>query len=126
MKKSQSSDYINGLEKTLVIDKEGNLTAGKNLEVKGTTKLSGGIKPIHTYSLGDYTLEVLFERHLSNYTEHTFFGHIVYDDGIDVPCIGMYTIERDALTYFSAISYNSIFTLNEGGTLEEKAIATKP
>ena len=35
MKKSQSSDYFNKLEKTLAIDDEGNITAGKNLEVHG-------------------------------------------------------------------------------------------
>lgn len=42
MKKSQSSDYMTRLEKTLGIDKEGNLTAGKNLKVEGTTKLNSG------------------------------------------------------------------------------------
>ena len=67
MKKSQSSDYINGLEKTLGIDKEGNITAGKNLAVDGATKLSGGLEPIHEYTFnndGDICkLGVFFETY---------------------------------------------------------------
>ena len=127
MKKSQSSDYINGLEKSLSVDKEGNLTAEKNLYVKGTTKLSNGIEPIHTYPLGDYTFSVLFEKHKENSTEHIFFGYITYDDGADVPCMGSFSINgQGKLVRFSAIDYNTIYTWNEGGTLEEKAIATKP
>lgn len=35
MKKSQSSDYFNRLEKGLGIDEEGNVSAGKNLEAGG-------------------------------------------------------------------------------------------
>ena len=53
MKKSQSSEYFSRLEKTLAIGDEGNITAGKNLEVDGTTKLNGGVSPIHSYVLSD-------------------------------------------------------------------------
>lgn len=52
MKKSQSSEYINGLEKSLGVDKEGNLTARKNLEVEGNVfTLNGkdwGIFPVRS------------------------------------------------------------------------------
>lgn len=52
MKKSQSSDYFNRLEKFLGIDEEGNITAGKNLEVDGNIfTLNGkewGIMPVFT------------------------------------------------------------------------------
>ena len=34
-------------------DKNGNAIIGKNLEIDGTTKLNGGLKPIHHYKLGD-------------------------------------------------------------------------
>ena len=126
MKKSQSSDYINGLEKTLGIDKDGNLTAGKNLGVDGTIKLNGGIEPIHPYPLGNYTVEVLFERHVDLTTDYTFFGFIIYDDGASVPCMGSYAIAGGVLETFSAISYDTIFDWTKGGAVEEKLIATKP
>ena len=52
MKKSQSSDYINGLEKSLGVDKEGNLTARKNIQVDGNVfTLNGknwGIFPVRS------------------------------------------------------------------------------
>lgn len=114
------------LEKTLAIDEDGNITATKNSEVYGTTKYSVGINPIHTYPLGNYTFEVIFERYLEESTDYTFFGYIIYDDGTSTPCMGTYSISNGVLTSFSAISYNTIFNLNEGGTVEEKAIATKP
>ena len=114
------------LEKTLAIDEDGIITATKNSEVYGTTKFSFGIKPIHTYPLGNYTFEVLFERHTEEATEYTFFGYIVYDDATAIPCMGTYTIAEGSLIGFSAISYNSIFTWNKGGEVEEKAISTNP
>lgn len=50
MKKTQSSDYFNLLEKALGIDEEGNITAGKNLEADGNIfTLNGkqwGIMPV--------------------------------------------------------------------------------
>ena len=107
-------------------DENGNAVIGKNLEVDGTTKLSSGIKPIHTYPLGSYTFEVLFERHVELATEYTFFGYIIYDDGTSVPCMGSYAISQGELESFSAISYDTIFAWTKGGALEEKAIATNP
>lgn len=65
MKKSQSSDYFNRLEKEIGVDEEGNTTVGKNLKINGTTKLNGGFNPIHEYSIvsGEYaeSISVYFE-----------------------------------------------------------------
>ena len=119
MNKMIPSEIINA-------DKNGNAVIGKNLEVDGTTKLNGGIKPIHTFPLVNYTVEVLFERHVETATEYTFFGYIIYDDGTSVPCMGSYAITGGELDSFSAISYDTIFAWTKGGTLEEKAIATNP
>ena len=107
-------------------DGNSNVVIGKNLKIDGTTKINGGIEPIYTYSLGDYTFSVLFERHEEESTEHSFFGYIVFDDGSTVPCIGTYSILENNLTSFYAISYNTIYSWNEGGTFEQKLIATKP
>ena len=117
----------------LYLTPDGSITKNENgsyvldgdVDITGTTKLSGGIKPIHTYPLGNYTFEVLFERHLPEATEHTFFGYIIYDDGTSVPCIGSYSIIEGAITSFSAISYETIYSFNAGGAVVEKAIATK-
>lgn len=107
-------------------DESGNAVIGKNVKIDGTTKLNGGLNPIHTYNLLNYTFEVLFEKHVGDSTEHIFFGYIVYDDGTSVPCMGMYSISNNRLTSFSAISYDTIYSWNEGETLQEKTIATNP
>ena len=107
-------------------DENGNAVIGKNLEVGGTTKLNGGLEPIHTYNLDGYTFSVLFERHKEPSMTHIFLGYITYDDGTDVLCIGEYSIKEDVLTDFSAISYDTIYSFNDDGTLVEKHIATNP
>lgn len=109
-------------------DKDGNAAIGKNLEIDDTTKLNGGLEPIHTYSLGDYTFSVLFERHIESSTDHVFFGYIVFDDGSSSPCIGIYSLSNTDATVnsFNAISNSSIYSLNGSGTVVEKTIATNP
>lgn len=114
--------YNDGIE----VKSNGDVTIGKNLEVDGTTKLNGGIETIHTYSLGDYTFSVFFEIHKEGSTDYTFFGYITYDDGSSVPCIGIYIITQGDLSGFSAISYDTIYNWDKGGTLVQKAIATNP
>ena len=42
-----------GLGKYVNIDENGNAVIGKNLEINGTTKLNGGLEPIHTYEFTD-------------------------------------------------------------------------
>ena len=105
-------------------NENGDAVIGKNLEVNGTTKLNGEIKPIHTFPLGDYTFSVLFERHIEPSTDHIFFGYIIYDDGSSAACIGIYSAAKDTLTSFNAISHSAIYSWVAGSTLEEKMIAT--
>lgn len=119
MNKMIPSEIINA-------DKNGDAVIGKNLKIDGTTKMNGGLEPIHTFPLGDYTVEVLFERHLESSTDYTFFGYIVFDDGSSAPCIGTYSLTEDTLTGFDAISNSTIYSWAVGGTLEAKLIATKP
>ena len=107
-------------------DGNGNAVIGKNLEINGTTKLTGKIEPIHTFPLGDYTFSVLFESHIESSTDHAFFGYIVFDDGSNAACIGIYSLAEDKLTSFYAISHNTIYSWYVGETLEEKLIATIP
>ena len=125
MKRMIDSELIEALGTDIKFDGNGNVIVGKNLEVGGTTKLNKGIKPIHTFPLNDYTVEVLFERYVEFVTDYTFFGYIVFDDGSSVPCIGSYIISQGVLEELSAISYNAIYSWTKGGALEEKAIATE-
>ena len=106
MKKSQSSDYINGLEKTLGIDKEGNITAGKNLKIDGATKLSGGLEVIHEYNFNDggeiCKLGVFFEACLSLVNAYNFIGYLTNSDGEKQLCFGQYSIENGQLENINA------------------------
>ena len=90
MKKSQSSDYFNRLEKSLGVDKEGNLTAGKNLEVEGTTKLIDGFTFIHTYPVSStQNINIMFEKLLNGSGYYGFVGTLI-DDLNEFICIGTY------------------------------------
>ena len=72
MKKSQSSDYINGLDKSLGVDKEGNLTVGKGIEVDGLIKANSGFGPIHTYFITDLDdTEYAVDVYLENFNPNT-------------------------------------------------------
>ena len=120
MNKMIPSEEWSSLNKSIHTDESG------NVEIDGTTKLNGGLESMHTYNLGDYSFSVFFERHSENSNQHIFFGYFTYDDGSNVPCMGSYTISNGKITGFHAIGYDSIYKWFEGGTLEEKAIATNP
>ena len=105
MKKSQSSDYINGLEKSLGVDEEGNVTIGKNLEIDGTTKLNGGFKPIHSYVFSDsngqnYPFDVYVELQ-TNPNQFSFFGK--YSDSL---CYGIYAFENGKISELRVMYLN--------------------
>lgn len=134
MKKSQSSDYINGLEKTLGIDKEGNLTAGKNLEVEGTTKLNSGFEPIHTYFITDVEgtqneVDVYLETFNPNTSYYSFIGKYKYDDF--QLCFGSYRLSEDGkiselnVINFYDSSVPQVTNLTAGGDWEFLEIAYK-
>ena len=102
MKKSQSSDYINGLDKTLGIDKEGNLTVRKNLQVDGNVfTLNGkhwGIMPVYT------TID-------NNTSER---GFIIYSDRpgpySPAPGVNMYYIKGIYADNYGDVSILSVST----------------
>lgn len=134
MKKSQSSDYINGLEKTLGVDKEGNLTARKGLEVDGLIKANSGFKPIHTYFITDlddteYEVDVYLETFNPNTGYYSFLGKYKYDDF--QLCLGSYKLSEDGkISELNVINFYDtpvpqVTTLTSGGDWEFSEIAYK-
>lgn len=105
MKKSQSSDYMTRLEKTLAIGEDGNITAGKNLEIDGTTKLNSGFEPIHIYNLPDgYKLFVLFEELDEENNGFIGIGFIQTDDNTKDICFFSYSLTNGAISDLSTIN----------------------
>lgn len=134
MKKSQSSDYINGLEKSLGVDKEGNLTARKGLEVDGLIKANSGFKPIHTYFITDVEgtqneVDVYLETFNPNTNYYSFIGKYKYDDF--QLCFGSYRLSEDGkISELNAINfYDSsvpqVTNLTAGGDWDFLEIAYK-
>ena len=76
MKKSQSSDYFNKLEKTLAIDDEGNITAGNNLDIGGNVfTLNGknwGIFPVRSGNVDEMVDEGFILTSVAPYLHPTF------------------------------------------------------
>lgn len=80
MKKSQSSDYFNKLEKTLAIDDEGNATFAKNLLADGTIGGNSGLKAIHTYE---------FDININGESNHIIFNVFFEIEGVQgFTCVG--------------------------------------
>lgn len=83
-------------------DANGNAVIGKNLEVVGTTKLNGGLNPIHHYKLGEdissSTLDVYFET-VNSDDNHYFIGR--HNDGI---AIGAYKLNAGKVSTYTIIS----------------------
>ena len=98
-------------------DENGDAVIGKNLEIDGTTKLSGGLKPIHHYVTDDgNTIDVYFETTTSD-NNHYFIGR--HNDGI---AIGAYKLYGGKLSTYTIISVNGpydqeayIYYKEEGG-----------
>ena len=82
----------------LYLTPDGSITKNENgsyvldgdVDITGTTKLNGGINPIHEYNVGAYKLQVLFEKEnlVEGYSFFTGFGYIV-DDQVDDDAINM-------------------------------------
>ena len=82
-KRMIDSELIEALGTDIRFDGTGNVIVGKNLEVNGTTKLNGGIKPIHTYSTPvidgqSYDIDVYIEKYNSQSDTHSFMGILRY------------------------------------------------
>ena len=84
------------------VDKNGDVSIGKNLEIDGTTKLNGGLKPIHHYKLGEdissATLDVYFES-VNSDDNHYFIGR--RNDNI---AIGAYILDGGKVSTYTIIS----------------------
>lgn len=80
-KRMIDSELIEALGTDIRFDGTGNVIVGKNLEVGGTTRLNGGLKPIHTYTWSitqdgmnwDYTIETLYE------TQEGLLGYTIFN-----------------------------------------------
>ena len=88
-------------------DKNGNAVIGKNVEVKGTTKLNGGFKPIHSYVLTDtnghdYPFEVYVEVETDT-NWFSFFGN--FSNSI---CLGFYAINNGTITDLRTLYFEDI------------------
>ena len=73
----------------LTADKKG-IKVGKNLEVKGTTKLNGGLAFIHSYPVSStQNINIMFETYLNGLGYTGFIGTL--SDGMtDYLCFGTY------------------------------------
>ena len=86
-------------------DKNGNAAIGKNLEIDGTTKLNGGIKPIHSYVFSDtngqnYPFDVYVEVQ-SNTNQFSFFGK--YSGSL---CFGIYVLDNGKVSELRVMYLN--------------------
>ena len=109
------------------VDENGNAVIEKNLEVDGTTKLNGGIEPIHVYKiqvgLDGYKLIVLFEKYDSNNTTYCAFGFLEHEGDSIYPGVFDYSINNAAITYFHGVFENTIYDF-DGSSITESQIAT--
>ena len=108
-KRMIDSELIESLGTDIKFDGTGNVIIGKNLEVNGTTKLSGGLKPIHEYTFNDdgaiCKLGVFLEAYLSIINAYNFIGYIVdSDDDINL-CFGQYSIVNGQLNNIYALYF---------------------
>lgn len=109
------------------------ITVGKNLEIDGTTKLNGGIKPIHTFTWSltqdefkwDYTIESLYETQEGNMGYTIFNGYLrIYVNGVgvsqDYAIIGEYNALGGSITELSGITFGGypITSITEGTDLQ--------
>ena len=92
-----------GLSKYVHFDENGNAVLGKNLEVDGAIKLSGGFKPIHHYEISGSdgsvnNIDVYFES-VSSDDYYYFMGK--FNDGF---AIGTYILDGAKVSDYTIIS----------------------
>ena len=137
MKRMIDSELIEALGTDIKFDGTGNVLVGKNLEVGGTTKLNGGIEPIHTYTFSinneehqaNYSLEIYVEELKEYDGSYNFIGKLFVDDITysvqdSYMILGNYMITSENIVTFSGVSsIGAIFTY-DGTKFESNAIAT--
>ena len=114
-------------------DESGNAVIGKNLKIDGTTKLNGGLKPIHTFTWSttqdefqwDYTLETLYETEESSLGYTIFNGYLrIHVNGVDVSqdyaIIGEYNGFGGQINELNGITFGGypVTSIAEGTDLE--------
>ena len=132
-KRMIDSELIEALGTDIKFDGNGNVTIGKSLEVGGTTKLNGGLTPIHTFTWSitqegykwDYTLESLYETQESSLGYTIFNGYLrIHVNGVDVSqdyaIIGEYNAFGGQMNELSGITFGGypVTSITEGTDLE--------
>ena len=132
-KRMIDSELIEALGTDIRFDGTGNVMVGKNLEVGLTTKLNGGLKPIHTFKWSttqegmqwDYTLESLYETEESSLGYTIFNGYLrIHVNGVDVSqdyaIIGEYNGFGGQINEISGITFGGypVTSITEGTDLE--------
>ena len=133
MKRMIDSELIEGLSTDIKFDGTCNVIVGKNLGVGGTTKLNGGLKPIHTFTWSitqdefkwDYTLESLYETEESSLGYTIFNGYLrIHVNGVDVSqdyaIIGEYNGFGGQINELSGVTFGGypVTSITEGTDLE--------
>ena len=132
-KRMIDSELIEALGTDIRFDGTGNVMVGKNLEVGLTTKLNGGLKPIHTFKWSttqegmqwDYTLESLYETEESSLGYTIFNGYLrIHVNGVDVSqdyaIIGEYNAFGGQMNELNGITFGGypVTSITEGTDLE--------
>ena len=133
MKRMIDSELIEALGTDIKFDGTGNVIVGRNLEVGGTTKLNGGIKPIHTFTWSiteegmqwDYTLESLYETMEGSLGYTIFSGYLrIYVNGVgaaqDYAIIGEYGANEGQINEVSGITFGGypVMSITDGTSLQ--------
>lgn len=125
MKKSQSSDYMTRLEKTLAIDDEGNATFAKSVLADGTIGGNSGLKPIKEYDfISGQKLIILDEKFSVGDAGFVGFGYV--DDSVEgtvYPALFNYNLENGKVTGFYGVGNGMILEI-VGDRLVIRNIAT--
>ena len=103
-KRMIDSELIEALGTDIKFDGTGNVIISKNLEVNGTTKLGGGLKPVHEYNLiSGEKLVILDEKFSVGDDGFVGFGYV--DDNMDTiyPALFNYSLENDKVTSFYGV-----------------------
>ena len=89
-KRMIDSELIEGLSTNIKFDGKGNVKVGKNLEVKGITKLNKGLAFVHTYAVSStQNINIMFETYL-NGLGYTGFVGTLSDGQSEFICMGTY------------------------------------
>lgn len=130
MKKSQSSDYMTRLEKTLAIDDDGNANFAKSVLADGTIGGNSGLKILKTYNMSDtytsktYNFSVLFEGPLDDDDHYSAFGYIEFANLVIYPCMAWYSLNNNSIVDFKAICIDKICEFRNNAW-QETLIATQ-